>query len=65
MSWEIRRTKGKIEWTRRASQKELDDVDNCKLCEIMPELEKTCYATRYCHRQMRIEELMNKKEVTK
>lgn len=36
----------------KARQEELDDIDSCRLCEIMPELEKTCYATRYCHRQL-------------
>ena len=36
----------------KAPQEELDDIDSCRLCEIMPELEKTCYATRYCHRQL-------------
>lgn len=42
----------------KASQEELDEIDQCRLCEIMPELEKTCYATKYCHRQ-------SKKEVRK
>ena len=39
----------------RARQEELDEIDQCKLCKIMPELEKTCYATKYCHRQMKME----------
>ena len=39
----------------KASQEELDDIDNCKLCEIMPELANTCYATKYCHRQMQMD----------
>lgn len=39
----------------KARQEELDDIDNCRLCEIMPELEKTCYATAYCHRQMQMQ----------
>ena len=36
----------------RARQEELDEIDQCRLCEIIPELEKTCYATEYCHRQL-------------
>ena len=36
----------------KARREELEDIDSCKLCEIMPELEKTCYATAYCHRQI-------------
>ena len=40
-------------WTAgKARREELDEIDSCRLCEIMPELEKTCYATRYCHRQL-------------
>lgn len=39
----------------KARQEELDDIDNCRLCEIMPELSDTCYATEYCHRQMRMD----------
>ena len=39
----------------KAPQEELDDIDQCNLCHIMPELEKTCYATKYCHRQMRMD----------
>ena len=34
---------------------ELDEIDSCDLCRIMPELEKTCYATAYCHRQMKMD----------
>lgn len=41
--------------SRKAPQEELDEIDQCRLCEIMPELENTCYATKYCHRQMKIE----------
>jgi len=40
---------------RKAPQEELDEIDQCRLCEIMPELENTCYATKYCHRQLKIE----------
>lgn len=36
----------------RARQEELDEIDQCRLCEIKPELAETCYATKYCHRQM-------------
>jgi hypothetical protein len=39
----------------RASQEELDEIDSCRLCEIMPQLEQTCYATKYCHRQMKMQ----------
>ena len=39
----------------RARKEELDEIDSCRLCEIMPELEKTCYATAYCHRQMKMQ----------
>ena len=39
----------------KARQEELDEIDNCRLCEIVPELEETCYATRYCHRQMKMQ----------
>ena len=41
----------------RASQEELDEIDNCNLCKLIPRLAETCYATRYCHRQMRMEEI--------
>ena len=41
--------------SRKAPQEELDEIDQCRLCEIMPELENTCYATKYCHRQLKIE----------
>ena len=39
----------------KAPQDELDSIDNCSLCRIMPELEKTCYAARYCRRQIKME----------
>ena len=43
-------------WTAgKAPQEELDEIDQCRLCEILPDLENTCYATRYCHRQMKME----------
>ena len=41
--------------SRRANQEELDEIDRCQLCKIMPELEKTCYATEYCHRQTKMD----------
>ena len=47
--------RSKVYHAGKASQEELDEIDQCRLCEIMPELEKTCYATAYCHRQMRME----------
>jgi len=37
------------------SKEELDEIDRCNLCKIIPELEKTCYATLYCHRQMQMQ----------
>jgi hypothetical protein len=41
------------EWKAgKASQEELDAIDKCDLCKYLPRLEKTCYATKYCHRQM-------------
>ena len=45
----------KIYYAGKASQEELDEIDNCDLCRIMPELEKTCYATAYCYRQMKMD----------
>lgn len=45
----------KVWYAGRAPQEELDEIDSCRLCEIMPQLEKTCYATAYCHRQMRMQ----------
>ena len=39
----------------KESRGELDKIDQCKLCKILPELEKTCYATKYCHRQLTME----------
>lgn len=39
----------------KARQEELDEIDQCKLCKIIPELEKTCYATEYCHRQIKMD----------
>ena len=38
-----------------ARQEELDEIDQCRLCEIMPEIAKTCYATEYCHRQLKMD----------
>ena len=45
----------KIWYAGKASREELDEIDQCRLCEIMPELANTCYATEYCHRQIRME----------
>lgn len=45
----------KIYYAGKARQEELDEIDSCDLCRIMPELEKTCYATAYCHRQMKMD----------
>lgn len=39
----------------RARKEELDEIDECRLCEIMPELAGTCYATEYCHRQLKMD----------
>ena len=39
----------------KARQEELDEIDRCRLCKIMPELAKTCYATEYCHRQLKMQ----------
>lgn len=35
----------------KATQDELEEVDQCNLCSIIPGLERTCYATNRCHRQ--------------
>ena len=45
----------------KARQEELDEIDQCQLCRIMPELAKTCYATEYCHRQLKMQIEVNKK----
>lgn len=45
----------KIYYAGKARQEELDEIDSCDMCRIMPELEKTCYATAYCHRQMKMD----------
>ena len=47
--------RSKVYHAGKARQEELDEIDQCRLCEIMPELEKTCYATAYCHRQMKMQ----------
>lgn len=39
----------------RASQAELDEIDRCRLCEIVPEFEHVCRAVKYCHRQLKME----------
>lgn len=39
----------------RASQEELDELDRCDMCRRFPHLAKTCWATKWCHRQMRME----------
>ena len=51
----IMEDKKKVWHAGKARQEELDEIDNCKLCEIMPELRKTCYAREYCHRQIQIQ----------
>lgn len=43
------------EWRVKASQRELDEVDSCRLCGIFPEAEKTCRAVAYCHRQIKMD----------
>lgn len=48
-------SKNKVWQAGKARQEELDAIDRCRLCEIIPELEKTCYATKYCHRQMKMQ----------
>ena len=45
----------KVWHTGKVPQEELDEIDSCELCRIIPELEKTCYATKYCHRQLRMD----------
>ena len=47
--------RNKVWHAGKARQEELDEIDQCRLCAIMPELEKTCYATEYCHRQIIME----------
>ena len=47
--------KNKVYHAGKARQEELDEIDQCRLCEIMPELENTCYATKYCHRQSKMD----------
>jgi hypothetical protein len=39
----------------KAPQEELEEIDACRLCETMPELKQTCYAAKYCHRQMKMQ----------
>ena len=52
-------TDNKVWHAGRLPQEELDEIDRCDLCErlkdIMPKLSETCYATKYCHRQMKME----------
>ena len=49
--------KNKVWSAGRAPQEELDEIDSCNLCKFIPMLAETCYATRYCHRQMRMDEI--------
>lgn len=51
----MEKERNKVWHAGRARKEELDEIDQCRLCEILPELEKTCYATEYCHRQIRME----------
>lgn len=46
----------------KARQEELDEIERCRMCEIIPELAGTCYAREYCHRQMRMQ--LDGREVT-
>lgn len=46
--------RNKVWHAGRASQRELDEIDRCGLCRILPELEQKCWAAAYCHRQMRM-----------
>lgn len=49
-------TDGKKVWhAGKASKEELDEIDSCTLCKIMPQLQETCYAREYCHRQTQME----------
>ena len=44
------------EWKAgKAPQEELDEIDRCNLCKFIPGLAETCYATKYCHRQMKMQ----------
>jgi len=47
--------KNKVWHAGKMPQDELDEIDRCNLCQIMPELANTCYATKYCHRQIKME----------
>lgn len=47
--------KNKVWIAGKVPQEELDEIDSCRLCEILPELENTCYATEYCHRQLKMQ----------
>lgn len=39
----------------RAPQEELDEIDQCRMCAIFPDLWKTCYAAKYCRRQTKMQ----------
>ena len=47
--------RNKVWYAGRASQEELDEIDRCGLCRILPELEQKCWAAAYCHRQMKMD----------
>lgn len=38
----------------KASKKELESADNCKLPSVLPDVCKRCRCYAYCHRQMTI-----------
>ena len=53
----MRQERNKVWHAGKAPREELEEIDRCRLCEIMPELAETCYATKYCHRQIKMDEL--------
>ena len=38
-------------WHTPASKRELEEIDSCHLCQLIPELAEHCRAVEYCHRQ--------------
>ena len=53
--------KNKVWTAGRVPQEELDEIDRCNDCErykdLFPNLSETCYATKYCHRQRKPEQV--------
>ena len=47
----------------KASRKELDNADNCKLPTIMPDACDDCYWHAYCHRQLSFEDWERRKRM--